>query len=353
MRRNLPRSLSKTHNPGSMLQAGKLITQINDPLLKIRPEYLYHAVKSPKPDIEAMIRQLRLVKTIDENRYRALKKQLPYVTCGIFNPPVRKTENFGWISHFIIDIDHLSQKQMDLVALKNNLAKDPRVKLLFISPGEDGLKVLFQLLDKCFDAGHYSLFYKQFLKQFSAQYHLEQVADQVTSDVTRACFVSYDPDVYYNPDAEPVRLEAFIDRDNPFEMSELRFAQKREEKKNDGEEEIVKSKDPEPDILAAIKAKLHPGSRTVREKQIYVPEEMEKIVASVIVQMQQFDIETSEVTDIHYGKKFRFQVQNRKAEINLFYGRKGFSIVQSPRCGTHPEFNEICAKILGEFLFNG
>ena len=91
-----------------MLQAGKNVTQLNDPLVKIQVEYLYQAVKSPKPEMAAEIRQLRMVKTLDNRRYTQLKKNLPYIVCGIFNPPVRKGENFAWISHFMLDFDHLA-----------------------------------------------------------------------------------------------------------------------------------------------------------------------------------------------------------------------------------------------------
>ena len=70
-----------------MLQAGKLVTQLNDQLVKVQPEHLYHAVRNPKTSVAAAIRQLRSVRAIDENSYRQLKKQLPYVTCGIFHPP--------------------------------------------------------------------------------------------------------------------------------------------------------------------------------------------------------------------------------------------------------------------------
>jgi len=336
-----------------MIQAGKSITQINDPLVKIQPDQLYHAVKNPKPEVLAAIRQLRMVRTIDENRYRQLKKQLPYVTCGIFNPPYRRNENFGWISHFIVDIDHVSEKGLDMATLRAKLCADLRVKLLFISPGEDGLKMLFQLADKCFDSAQYSIFYKLFVRSFSVQYQLEQVTDFRTSDAARACFISFDPEAYFNPEAEPVNLKALVDLENPFGMSELKREIQEEEKqmKLDRPETTVRVVDPNADALAMIKARLNPSRKPEREKLIYVPEEIENIVANVIVQMETFNISTKNVVNINYGKKFIFLLENREAEINVFYGKKGFSIVQSPRRGTNAELNEITARILGEMLF--
>ncbi len=62
-----------------MLQAGKCIYQANDPLVKVTLEYLFYAVKNPKPEIASAVRQLRLVKNIDTKRYQELNRNLPYV----------------------------------------------------------------------------------------------------------------------------------------------------------------------------------------------------------------------------------------------------------------------------------
>jgi hypothetical protein len=333
-----------------MLQAGKQITQPNDPLVKIQPEYLYHAVKKPKSDVEAAIRQLRLVRTIDENRYRQLKKQLPYVTCGIFNPPYRRTENFGWINHFILDIDHLGQKDMDPETVKARIAADPRVKLAFVSPGQDGLKVLFALTEKCFDPAQFSLFYKIFARSFSETYQLQQVIDKQTSDVARACFVSHDPDAYFNPAPDEINISAFVDFSNPLSVFELKSEIKREEKETVTEKGDAPPRGPDDEVLAAIKARLNPSFRAKREKIIFVPEEMENTVAQIVDHLQNNGIETREVVNIHYGKKFRLVLGHRQAEINVFYGRKGFSVVQTPRQGTNSELNAICAQLISEIL---
>ena len=220
-----------------MLQAGKSVTQINDPLVKIQVEYLYQAVKSPKPELEAEIRQLRMVKTIDAKRYTQLKKNLPYIVCGIFNPPVRRGENFAWISHFMLDFDHLAEKGVSVETLKATLSVDPNVKLMFISPGDDGLKVLFHLSEKCYDRGKYSLFYKLFSKKFASQYNLDQVIDSSTSDVTRACFMSVDPKAFYNPDALPVEIKNYLDFDNMDQVKEISSMLKQEEKQKTKEDE--------------------------------------------------------------------------------------------------------------------
>lgn len=68
--------------------------------------------------------------------------------------------------------------------------------------------------------------------------------------------------------------------------------------------------------------------------------------------MNSYSISTDEIIDIHYGKKFRFSLGYRKAEINLFYGKRGFSVVISPRAGTDNELNAVCCDVLKELFYS-
>ncbi len=337
-----------------MLQAGKNIIQLDDPLVKVQIDYLYHSVRFPKPEIAATIRQLRLVKTIDLKSYNQLKRNLPYVVCGIFNPPVRRTENFAWINHFILDFDHLSEKEMSADTLKLRLSSDPHVLMLFNSPGNDGLKAIFKLSDKCYDHGKYTLFYKIFSRKFSQQYHLSQVIDSRTSDVTRACFISYDPDAYYNPDALNVIMEHYIDYENPDQVRDLRVMIKEDDIKQQllvpSEVNIVDKQAIDDDVLNKIKATLNPRFKTKHERHIFVPEEIDQVIDLVISRMNELGITTSETISIQYGKKFRFQLGLRQAETNIFYGKKGYSVVQSPRSGTNSELNLLVSQIISEVI---
>ena len=332
-----------------MLQAGKCIYQTNDPLVKVTPEYLFHAVKNAKPAIASAIRQLRLVRNIDVKQYQLLKRDLPYVVTGIFNPPVRRTENFAWANHFILDIDHLSVKETNPEAVKATLNADPRILLMFISPSEDGLKILFRLSEKMYDHARYSIFYRAFTDAFSKQYNLQQVADTRTSDVTRACFISLDPEVYYNPNAEPVMPESFVDFNNYLDVKQLKANWKEKEKTERADNPPPEKPQLEDEALEKIKKTLNPNFKPRREKQIYVPEQIETVTENVMAKMLEHEIATTEIINIHYGKKFKFALGRKQAEVNLFYGKKGFTPVISPRAGTHPELNEICRQLLAQW----
>lgn len=334
-----------------MISAGKNITGKEDILQKVKIDYLYHKLINPDAVISSLISQLRIVRQLDSKQYSQLKKNLPYVVCGLFSPPIRRTENFAYTEYFILDIDKITEKEMTVKALRDQFEADSRVLMCFLSPSEDGLKILFRLKERCYDAGIYSLFYRLFCKQFSAQYQLEQVIDNRTSDVARACFVSMDPEAYYKPDAEPIDIAAYIDDENTSELFRLKKQLDKEQlDKDDTAAEIVDYK-PDDESLMKIKALLNPTSKQITTKRdAFVPEELNDLMERLLPYIVDAGIGVDAVMNIHYGKKIKMKVNFKEAEINLFYGKKGYSVVQSPRKGTNDELNTLCAELINQFL---
>lgn len=337
-----------------MIQAGKNITSKEDQLQKIKVEYLYHKIKNPDPEIASKIRQLRIIRLIDSKQYSVLKRQLPYVVCGIFNPPYRNSENFGYTEYFMIDIDHISEKEISLTELKTKIIQDKRVVLCFISPGEDGLKILFRLKERCYDAGVYSIFYKLFIMMFAKQYQIEQVIDVRTSDVTRACFLSIDENVYFNSEAEVVEMENFV---KPEDTSELFKMSKQIEKELPKPVLLDANKDfrvPDEEAMFKIKSLLNPALLAkIEKREAYVPEELNMLIDLLIPYIENSGVFISGIENIHYGKKMKFRSGLKEAEINVFYGKKGFSVVISPRRGTNDEFNSLMSQLVEQFLYQG
>lgn len=333
-----------------MISFGTNIQSNADMLQKVPVKYLYDSLRHPRPDIVSSIRQLRIVRELDNKQYSLLKRKLPYLVCGMFNPPYRRAENFAYTEYFIIDIDHLSEKGLSLADTRKRIEKDTRTVLSFVSPGEDGLKVLFKLKERCYDSGLYSLFYKSFLAIFSEQYALQQVVDIRTSDVTRACFVSIDPNAYYNPNADAIDLNAFVDTNNPYAL----FEQKRKQEQQEKEQETLskaenRPSDPDSTAMERIKQLLNPKPH--KEKPpVYVPKELNDIIADLKSYIEQTGVIVPEIINIQYGKKIRFEMGLKKAEVNLFFGKKGFSVVQSPRSGTNAELNRLMAELVTTFI---
>lgn len=335
---------------GIELQLGRSIISPNDPLRKIDVVQLVETITNPPSDLQSAINQLRAVLNIDPKKYQELKRMLPYITCGIFTPPYRKTQNFAAIGCMIIDIDHLSQNGINPDELKSRLKSDPSVMLAFTSPSADGLKLLFALQEKMYDPAKYSLAYKVFIADFAQKHNLMGLIDKVTSDVTRATFLSCDPQAYFNPKATPVALHSLINYNSPKNVGEAISTVKDFEKQLAPENQVKPQNIIPSDVLQRIKETLNPNITTKAEKIIYVPEELEPAVDKVKTRMADLGITVKTVENIHYGKKFVFELDHRMAQLNLFYGKQGFKVVVTPVRNSDSELAEVARLILCEIF---
>jgi hypothetical protein len=332
-----------------MIMAGSNIAAPNEEMRKIQEDYLFKSIRNPKPQIEARIKQLRIVYSIDVKQYSFLKKSLPFFVCGIFNPPFRRKENFAYTESFIVDIDKLSEKGLSIDGIKDRLIRDERVMMCFASPSEDGLKVMFRFKDKCYDSGIYSVFYKAFLNSFAKEYNLEQVLDSCTSDVSRACFISSDNNAYFNPQCTPIDIETFIDTENSDSFFEIARGQEAVEKSI--HKEHTSSPDPDQNIMDKIKERLlHKERSSEHKKEVIVPKEIDEIMEDLKNEVKSYGISVIEIINIQYGKKLRLQAGHKQAEINIFFGKRGFSVVKSPRHGTNDELNSLMAEAINNYL---
>lgn len=336
-----------------MLSVGVNLIMSSDTLKKVTVDYLYHSLRNPKPEIEARICQLRIIRDLDKKQYAKLKRQLPYIVCGMFNPPYRKTENFAYTEYFIVDIDNFSEKGLNLSTIRKQVEQDERVMLSFLSPSKDGLKLLFHLKERCYDAGIYSLFYKAFINEFSKQYHLEQVVDERTSDVCRACFVSIDPDAFYRPNVVSVDINSFLPVSDVTSMFDLKRNLEQQVKSAKLKEESgEKVKDPDTEVMDRIKNLLQPKmqQKKLEKKEPYIPECLDDIIGDLKKYIEDTGIIVYEIVNIQYAKKIRCKMGSRLGEVNLFYGKRGFSVVQSPRSGTSTELNALLADLVTSYL---
>ena len=336
-----------------MLLFGTNIQSAADELKKVQEEYLYNSLRNPKPTIAATIQQLRIVYSMDAKAYAQLKRRLPYFVCGQFNPPFRRKENFAYTESFILDFYHLSSKQLSMKTIRDNIVKDEQVMMCFTSPSEDGLKVMFRLKERCYDAGLYSIFYKAFAATFAMRHNLTQVTDSKTSDVARACFISIDPNAYFNPNSIPVDIKAYLDESNPDLLFKIKHEQDEHDKviKKSDDEQVPLPKDPDKDILTRIRQQLNPKAQLpIEQHPAYVPERLNEIIAELKLFIEETGLQVTEIINIQYAKKIRARLGQKEAEVNLFYGKRGFSVVISPRFGTNEELNELLADLIKAFL---
>lgn len=337
-----------------MISLGHHITTPNDPLQKVPVETIWHSILNPKEETASMIRQLRVVRNINPKQYSLLKRDLPYIVCGMFNPPYRKIDNFAYTEYFILDLDHLSEKNIDLEQLRQQLQQDSRIILSFASPSQDGLKLMFRLQERCFDPGVFTLFYKLFARQFSKQYSIDQVLDAKTCDVSRACFVSMDPLAHFNPTADKIDLQSFVDTEKNYDFFDLSLSLQQQP---DSQQTTPKPENPQPktdvsnDVIANIRAILNPDAKPKPEKPpAYVPHQLEQEMAALTEFIQSTGVEVTEIISIQYGKKIRTRTGTKMAETNVFYGKRGYSVVMTPRTGTNSELNEAVCQLIKSYF---
>lgn len=338
-----------------MLSAGKRIMDAHDKLVRIDNEYLFNQIRSPRHDVESRIKNLRLVNSLDKKRYTQLKRELPYVVCAAFSPEFRKTENFAFCDNFIIDLDHLSEHNRNAQELKKILCTDSRVVMCFVSPSGDGLKLLFKLNEKCYDAGEFSAFYKAFVNQFAIDNGLSDVIDTKTCDVCRACFVSHDSEVYYNPGADYVDYKTVLSQAHECthinnEKASLSH-DKAEVKVEDSTTHVADSNDPDSEIMLRIKEQLNQlRAKNRAPKNFFVPSEIETVMVGLRSFIGETGVTISEERNIQYGKQLVLSCQLRKAELNIFFGRRGFSVVEQPRRGTSQQLNSMMGELVRGYL---
>jgi hypothetical protein len=329
---------------------GRNITQSNDPLIKMSIVELMRRIQNPKIDFQNSIKQLRIANTIDSNKYKELKKSLPYFTCGVFHPLFRKKENFASISNFVLDLDHLSQNEVNIDVLIDQLKRDMNVLAYFVSPGGDGLKVLFHLKNNCTDAILFSAFYKVFTMKFAQKYNLQKVVDLKTSDVSRACFISWDEGAIINTESNDVDMNEYLS-DRDFEVSELVIKEAVQFAKDIKSEENKPNQDISDDILEKIKQKLNPTFKLKNEKDVYVPSEIEELLPIIEKHLNAIDIILVETYPINYGKKIKVKAGIFWAEINLFYGKKGYSIVKTPKNGSNEKLADLAFQSISQIIY--
>lgn len=334
------------------LQTGLRITQRKDPLREITLQRLYEGIRDSKEPLRDAIEQLRAIKSVDEQQYRQLKTQLPYFVCGVFHPPVRRLENLAAMHYLLLDLDHLGRIDTTPQQLRQRLRADERLVLDFVSPGGDGLKLMFVLSEPVFDAELYRLLYKWFAAQFAERYGLQEVVDMRTHDPTRACFLSSDPDARLNEQAVPIDVAAFREALEAGQLRQIEAQARKVAAQQPPSPVPEEQKGPDKETLRKIKERLGTRVRGEKEKRtVYVPPEVDKAVQYLEKHLAEtYDITIEKSRPIQYGRQIRVRAGNLWAEINLFYGKRGYRVVPTTKTGSNQELGDLARKAIGVAL---
>lgn len=141
----------------------------------------------------------------DKSNIKQLKEKLPAVTfCGIFDERIDE----GCVHYnniMIVDIDKVDSRRLKTLReeLKNNI-----YVLAFFSSPSNGLKILIPI-DSDIKKHNTSAFY--YIEELFGDVY-DICIDRSGKNVSRLCYVSYDEDLYYNPDAKVLHIEETLDK---------------------------------------------------------------------------------------------------------------------------------------------
>ena len=347
------------------LSFGTRITSSNDAL---RPVSLADvlAVVTTDAALQTATERLRRLGRMDKEAVKTVKTRVPYVVGSTFGPQpsgesdlpeamatatpavvsdgqratVRRTETFVAAHYFVLDLDHCPGLNG---AVPDAIRQNDAVALAFVSPGGEGLKLFFRLDNPCTDPRRFTAAYRNFASDFGSRHRFASSLDLRTSDVTRACFLAHDATAHHNPDALPIDWQAWLtDADAEIDL----FG-----------ERAVATLSPAVDrpineaAYRDVLRQINPRSPVRREKQVHVPDELLMLEPVVRTICGRLNWELRAVEPLNYGLKFVVRQGCRTAELNVCYGKRGFSLVRSPKTGTDPALSDLLYAELFALLF--
>ncbi len=337
-----------------LLSLGQNLVSPNERMVSVTLTEVYEHIAHAEQAFTNQIEVLRSVRRMDSSKYALMKKSLPYFVCARFEPAVRRQDNFSAVSSFVLDIDNVDEDVLALASLRERLNKDSRIAMMFTSPGGNGLKILFLLAKPCLDYNVYTAFYKLFASSFAKEYNIEPYIDMKTCDVARACFLSADPEATLNMMATPIDMEEYVDMDcvDMF-VKEDRKATADLQVMEESHPAVKRNVEPCNETMARIREQLDMNSRKklpVEAKPVYVPCEITNILTDLKRTIEETGIELYDTRNIQYGVKLMFRTGQLHAEINLFFGHRGYSVVESPKRGTSVELNGMMAQLVDDYI---
>lgn len=181
--------------PSTYLDSRELVNMIIAPTNKVKVEEIREAKANG-----------------DKKQYEELKKSLPAFTYAATFNGRRTLENINTFEYVCgMDFDHIGDPQK-INRIKEKLKKDKLVNLMFTSPSGDGLKVFVKIekdekVEKMLEnkeyeklSKYYADKFNQISNYFEGKYSIK--SDPSVKDIPRLCFLSYDPEAYYNKDSQ-------------------------------------------------------------------------------------------------------------------------------------------------------
>lgn len=329
-----------------MLFFGNDLTNPSTQLQPCSLEHLFHQIREDK-QLEQEVAKLRRVLALDPSSYKRLKTRLPYFCGASFEGGNRKINHFLSIEWFLIDLDHLGRAPETMARLQEQLQQDERVALLFTSPSGGGLKLVFRLDQPCTDTKLFSDAYKGFAHALAEEYQLGEYLDGRTHDVTRVCFLAHDPKAYHNPLCDQLDWRQYLPIPTRALELEWEAAEKETLPIHPGKSHSI-----HPVTYSAILEKLQVKARSnPLRRPVQVPGVLEQMKPLMERALLEQGIELEASNPIQHGYQLEVKSGQHTACFNVFFGKKGFSVVLTTRKKDHPELGELVRFIAEQAIY--
>ncbi len=165
---------------------------------------VYQEIRNPPKSTKEKILKIRAL--VAAGKFEEASKVKRELQAFCWSGKFRERNNAGLIEHsgrLQIDLDKLGTPE-EIQAIKLKLQRDLHIEELFLSPSEIGLKAGLRI-PKAADAEEHLQFFLAAERYFKEVHGL--TIDPQCKDLCRMCFMSYDPDAYFNPDALVLDVE--------------------------------------------------------------------------------------------------------------------------------------------------
>ena len=170
----------------------KRISDVKNPIQYKLDDILVMIRTGKQFDLKKKVQHVRNAKDKDEKD--KMKIRLPAVTWNGTFESKNKNYLLVYSSYTALDFDHIPEDEMP--GFIDNLKKSSHVYAGFRTPSGEGYKAII-LHDNLEPRSHDEL-YEQLLNHYNCE-----VKDTSTRDLARGNYLSYDPDLWINPDAVP------------------------------------------------------------------------------------------------------------------------------------------------------
>ncbi len=165
---------------------------------------VFAIIKNEKSESESDLESIKKMRQhFEKGEYAAydfMKRQLnAFIVTGVYKGPLKDVYLIESLKEYskMICIDYDDIPTDDLLKVKKEICNSPYTLGCFISPSGHGLKVICKVST---DEEYHKMAYQQVMRYYDKLTGLE--ADPVCCNITRLCYYSHDPDLYYNPGSD-------------------------------------------------------------------------------------------------------------------------------------------------------